>query len=120
VVLNVAQKDNKVYDRMNYLRAGVRIPVELPVEVRWKNRSGKAYQAQGRTACISANGMFMSLPVRLRPDTAVKISVSLPVEYTRIPLELLCEGRVVGQPAGVVGVGAIIDDYEVRRVQRTL
>jgi hypothetical protein len=103
---------------MNYLRAGVRIPVELPVEVRWTNRAGRAYQAQGRTASISANGMFMSLPVRLRPETAVKISVSLPIEYTRIPLELLCEGRVVGQPAGVVGVGAIIDDYQVRRVQR--
>jgi hypothetical protein len=113
----VAQKD-KVYDRMNYLRSGVRIPVRLPVEVRWKNRAGRAYQAQGRTACISANGMFMSLPVRLRPETAVKISVSLPIEYTRIPLELLCEGRVVGQPAGVVGVGAIIDDYRVRPVQR--
>ena len=113
----VAQKD-KIFDRMNYLRAGVRIPVELPVEVRWKNRAGRAYQAQGRTASISGNGMFMSLPVRLRPETPVTISVSLPIEFTRIPLQLLCEGRVVGQPAGVMGVGAIIDDYQVRRVQQ--
>lgn len=109
----VTQKDKGI-DCMNYLRAGVRIPVQLPVEVRWKNRAGRAYQAQGKTACISVNGMFMLLPVRLRPETPVSISVSLPVEFTRIPLQLLCEGRVVGQPAGVTGVGAIIDDYQVR------
>lgn len=113
----VAEK-GKAVDQMNYIRAGVRIPVELPVEVRWKSRAGRAYQAQGKTACISANGMFMALPVRLRPETAVTISVSLPVEFTRVPLQLRCEGRVVGHPAGVTGVGAIIDDYQVRRVQR--
>lgn len=111
----VTQKDKGI-DCMNYLRAGVRIPVQFPVEVRWKNRAGRAYQAQGKTACISVNGMFMLLPVRLRPETPVSISVSLPVEFTRIPLQLLCEGRVVGQPAGVTGVGAIIDDYQVRLV----
>ncbi len=90
----------------------------LPVEVRWRGRAGKAHQAQGTTACISSNGMLMLLPVSLRHETPITIAVSLPVDYTRIPLQLRCEGRVVGQPAGATGVGAIIDDYQVRRAQQ--
>jgi hypothetical protein len=99
---------------MNYLRAGVRIPLELPAEVRWKSRAGEPRQVQGKTSWISANGMFVSLPVPLRHHTPVTITISLPVEVTKIPLQLCCRGRVVSQPPKRAGIGAIIDDYRFR------
>lgn len=103
---------------MNYLRAGVRLPIELPVEIRWMSRVGGQRQAQGKTACISANGMFMTVPIRLRDQTPITVTVSLPLEVTKVPLELLCRGRVVSQPGRRAGLGAIIDKYELRPVRR--
>jgi hypothetical protein len=100
-------------------RAGQRIDVELPVEVRWKSRSGAYRQVHGKTYNISGNGLFVSIPIRPRLKTLVTITVSLPSEVTKIPLELMCQGRVVrwelkGQSRGL---GAIIDEYELRPVQ---
>ena len=105
---------------MNFLRAGVRIPVELPAQIRWKNRAGKYREAQGKTATISGNGLFMTVPLRLRHETPVTITVTLPVEVTKIPLELLCEGRVVRQhlTPQLPGIGAIIDHYQFRPAHR--
>jgi hypothetical protein len=105
---------------MNFLRSGARIPVELPVEITWKNRSGKPRRAQGKTATMSGNGLFITVPVRLRALTPIIITVSLPVEITGKPLQLLCEARVVKQEksAPVPGLGAIIDDYRFRPAQR--
>jgi hypothetical protein len=103
---------------MKYLRAGIRIPLELPVEIRWKNPAGRPRQVQGKTACISANGMCMALPVRLRHHTPITITIDLPVEITKVPLQLCCAGRVVSQPPRHAGVGAIIDDYHIRAAQR--
>jgi hypothetical protein len=103
---------------MNYLRAGVRIPLELPAEVRWRSRGGEPRQVHGKTACISSNGMFVFSPVRLRSDTPVTITISLPVEITRIPLQLCCWGRVVSHPPKQAGIGAIIDDYQLRPARR--
>jgi hypothetical protein len=103
---------------MKYLRAGVRIPVEFPVEIRWKSRAGRPRQVQGKTACISANGMFVVMPLRLRHQTPVSITVDLPVEVTKVPLQLYCRARVVSQPPGYAGFGAIIDDYRIRVAKR--
>jgi hypothetical protein len=105
---------------MNFLRSGARIPLELPVEITWKNRAGRPKHAQGKTATMSGNGLYMELPIRLRALTPISITVSLPVEITRVPLQLLCQGRVVKQEGAgpSPGVGAIIDDYRFRRVHR--
>lgn len=105
---------------MNYLRGGQRIPVEFPVQVEWKGRGGKQQHAEGKTAMMSGNGLYMVLPIRLQDDTPITVTVSLPVELTKVPTELLCEARVVrsdppGKPAGV---GAIIDDYQFRPAKR--
>jgi hypothetical protein len=45
----------------------------------------------------------------------------LPREVTQVPLELLCQGRVVrwNQHGQVQGLGAVIDEYELRPVTRT-
>jgi hypothetical protein len=101
---------------MNYLRAGIRIPVELPAQVRWKDRAGKHRQAEGMTACISGNGLFLAVPVRLRHETPIKVTVKLPSNLTRTPVEIECRGRVVRQSGAstMPGFGAIIDDYRFR------
>jgi hypothetical protein len=66
---------------------------------------------------MSSNGLFMRLPSQLRPNTRITLTVSLPTEITRIPLELCCQARVVRQKDATTypfGVGAIIDDYQFR------
>ena len=105
---------------MNFLRSGARIPVELPVEISWKNRAGRPQRAQGKTAIMSGNGVFLSIPVRLRALPPISITVSLPVEITRTPLQLFCQGRVVKQDksGASAGLGAIIDDYRFRPAHR--
>lgn len=105
---------------MNYLRAGTRIPVELPVELQWKSRTGKSRLAQGTTACVSCNGLFITTPVRLRHETPITVTVALPVDFTGIPLELECQARVVRQkpPVKPAGIGAVIDDYRFRPATR--
>lgn len=105
---------------MNFLRTGARIPVQLPVEITWKNRAGHPKHAHGTTATMSGNGLFMETPIRLRASTPISIAVTLPVELTGRRLELLCTGRVVKQERDGAshGLGAIIDDYRFRRVHR--
>jgi len=102
-------------------RAGIRIPVEFPVEVSWKSRGGRSRRAEGRTGNISSNGLFMRIPVRPPPKTPVTMRVFLPATITRVPLELYCNGRVIrwNCPGESRGMGATIDEYEFRptRVQ---
>jgi hypothetical protein len=64
--------------------------------------------------------LFLVVRKRLRRSTPITITVELPLEYTKVPLELHCRGRVVrwNQPEEQPGMGAIIDDYELRRMHR--
>jgi hypothetical protein len=96
-------------------RTGLRIPLEFPVEVRWKSRLGNSRQAKGKTGNISGNGLFMSLPVRPPRKTPLAIRVLLPPTTTLVPVELTCNGRVVrwSCPGESTGVGATIDEYEL-------
>jgi len=102
-------------------RTGQRFPMELPVEIQWKSPAGSLKKASGKTANISGSGVFIELPIRLRRATSITIKVVLPPEVTHVPLELLCKGRVVrwNQHGQVQGVGATIDEYELRPVPRT-
>jgi len=58
----------------------------------------------------------MTVRVRPRRNTPVTVTVLLPAEFTAVPVELLCQGRVVrwSQPGELTGFGATIDDYELR------
>jgi hypothetical protein len=100
----------------NIQRTGIRIPVELPVEVHWKSRWGHSRRVEGKTGNISGNGLFMSLPVRPPRKTPVTVRVFLPPTITRIPIELLCNGRVIrwSCPGESRGLGATIDEYELQ------
>ena len=106
---------------MNQRRTSQRIPMELPVEIQWKSRAGSLKQATGKTGNISGSGLFIEIPIRLHRATSVMIKVVLPREVTQVPLELLCQGRVVrwNQHGQVQGLGAVIDEYELRPVPRT-
>jgi hypothetical protein len=97
-------------------RSGIRIPVELPIEVYWKSRWGRSRHVEGKTGNISGNGLFMSIPVRPPCKTPVTMRVLLPATITRVPVELLCNGRVIrwSCPGECRGMGATIDEYEFR------
>jgi hypothetical protein len=72
---------------------------------------------QGEIVTMSGNGVFMRLPSQLRPNTRISLTVSLPTDVTRIPLKLFCQARVVDQKevrTYPFGIGAIIDDYQIR------
>jgi len=107
--------------KINQRRTSQRLPMELPVEIQWKSRGGNVKQAHGKTSDISGSGLFIEIPVRLSRATSVKIRVVLPKEVTQVPLELLCQGRVVrwNRNGQVQGLGAVIDEYELRPVAGT-
>jgi hypothetical protein len=95
--------------------------MELPVEIQWTSRTGSQKQATGKTGNISGSGLFIEIPLRLHRKTTVKIRVVIPREANQLPLELLCQGRVVrwNRRGQVQGLGAVIDEYELRPVSRT-
>ena len=102
------------------IREGTRIPLELPVQVRWKSPAGIERFAQGKTGCMSGNGLLILAPVRLRKDTLISFEVSLPLEITRVPVQLLCKGRVVRQhrSGATAGLGVVLDDYRLAALKR--
>jgi|YelNatPaOPRAMG01_1025707.scaffolds.fasta_scaffold215690_1 hypothetical protein len=100
---------------MKGIRGGIRVPVELPVQIRWKTPAGAERSAQGKTETMSGNGLFILAPVRLKHGTPIKFTVSLPPEITKVPIQLHCEGRVVRQrrTGKAAGLGIVIDDYRL-------
>lgn len=98
-------------------RLSARVPLELPVHVRWRTSTGKSQQVEGRTENISANGMFVRIRRRLRHHAPISFCVDLPSEVTRTPVQLLGHGRIVrlNGPGEVPGIAAVIDEYEIRR-----
>ena len=87
----------------------------LPVEIRWRTRTGSEKQAIGKTGNISGSGLFIEIPVRLQRETAFTMKVMLPRKAGQGPLELQCQGRVVrwNRRGEVQGLGAVIDEYEL-------
>lgn len=95
------------------IRGSTRIPLELPVHLRWKTQAGSERSAQGKTESMSGNGLFILAPLRLRHDTRLQFTVLFPAEVTRTPMQLQCVGRVVRQQRSKTsaGLGVVIDDY---------
>ena len=92
--------------------------MELPVEISWENRAGSKRQAKGTTGNISGSGLLIESPTRLPNGTSIMIKVQLPPAVTKAPMELWCQARVVRgkQHSQSDGVGAVIDEYELRPV----
>jgi len=103
---------------MNERRVSQRIPMGLPIEIRWKTRAGTLKQAVGKTGNISGNGLLIEIPIRLPRSTSLMMNVLLPRGKTQAPLELSCQGRVVRLKGNgqVDGLCVVIDEYELRPV----
>jgi len=97
------------------IRAGTRIPMELPVSIRWKSPAGIERRVEAKTGDISGNGLFILTPVRLRHDTEIQFTVLLPSEVTKVRTQLHCQGRVVRRRVrgAAAGIGVVIDDYQL-------
>lgn len=106
--------------RRKGIRGGTRIPVELPVQICWKTRAGRERFAQGKTESMSGNGLFILAPIRLRHNTPIQFTVSLPTEVTKTPMQLQCIGRVIrqNQAGDSAGLGIVIDDYQLAAGKR--
>lgn len=105
---------------MSERRVSQRIPMGLPVEIRWKTRAGTPKQAVGKTGNISASGLFVEIPIRLPRETSLMIKVVLSRGMSQDPIELWCQGRVVRwkRDGPAVGLCVVIDEYELRPVYR--
>ncbi len=101
-------------------RGGKRIPVHLPAQILWTSRSGGTRRATGKTGNISSNGLFLWVSIRPRVATPITVSVRLPAAATQVPFELFCQGRVVrwNRTGESVGMGATIEEYELRPARR--
>lgn len=102
------------------IRGGSRIPVELPVTIRWKTQAGLERRVQGKTENMSGTGLFVVTSVRLRNDTPIQLTVALPTEITKTPVRLHCVGRVMHQhrTRAVSGFGVVIDNYHLAAAAR--
>ena len=58
-------------------------------------QEGQAGKATGKIRDISGGGVFIDVPIRLSRVTSISVKLLLPLELTRVPLELSCKGRVV-------------------------
>ncbi|MGD0226192.1 MAG: PilZ domain-containing protein [Terriglobia bacterium] len=105
---------------MNERRISPRIPMGLPVELRWKTRAGTLKQATGKIGNISGSGLFIEVPIRLNRATSLMVKVVLPRGVSQDPLELSCRGRVVRwmQDGQVEGLCVVIDEYELHPMSR--
>ena len=56
------------------------------------------------------------IPKRLPIGTTINVTINLPVELTKVPVELSCLGRVVRKSSMGKGQGisAIIEDFQLR------
>ena len=100
---------------MRERRQGKRYPLMLPVQVQWKARRGSG-RAQGKTGDISSSGLLVVMPSPLPLGTTINVTINLPIELTKVPVELSCLGRVVrkSRMGKNQGIGAIIEDFQLR------
>ena len=101
-------------------RQGTRYPLRLPAEVSWKAHGASAGRVRGEIEDISSGGLFVVIPKHLPLGTTINVTINLPVDVTKVPLELSCVGRVVRKtPMGKgQGIGAIIEDFNLRPSRR--
>jgi hypothetical protein len=97
-------------------RQGKRYPLELPVKIRWKAEGGSVVRAKGTTGDISPIGLLVVMTNPLPVGTSINVTINLPIEITKVPVELSCLGRVVrkSRMGKNQGIGAIIEDFELR------
>ena len=97
-------------------RQNKRYPLSLPAEVRWTARDKSVNRVRGTIGDISSNGLMVLIPKPLPLGTMINVTINLPVETTRVPVELSCVGRVVRKSrlATGQGISAVIEDFQLK------
>jgi len=97
-------------------RQDKRYPLTLPARIRWKAPRGSVGRAEVKTGDLSSTGILVVMPSPLPLGTAINVTINLPIELTKIPVELTCLGRVVRKRrmGKSQGIGAIIEDFQLR------
>lgn len=94
-------------------RATERFPLNLPMTVRWRTRSGIA-EAHTESRDVSSAGIYFFLSKEIKDGSTIEIVMALPHDRTRIR----CRGRVQRTKIielNRVGVAAQIEKYEFLR-----
>jgi len=65
---------------------------------------------------MSSSGLLIVMPSPLPLGTTINVTINLPIELTKVPVELSCQGRVVrkSRMGKNQGIGAIIEDFQLR------
>ncbi len=65
---------------------------------------------------MSSSGLLVVMPTPLPLGTTINVTINLPIELTKVPVELSCLGRVVrkSRMGKNQGIGAIIEDFQLR------
>ena len=91
-----------------------RFALRLPVAVKFADTPASELSAQ--TKDVSARGVYFYVDSPIAEGAALDFTLTLPPEITLTDsIRVRCKGRVVRvdeQPAGKVGIAAMIDQYE--------
>jgi len=100
-------------------RTGKRFPLALPITIRPKKMSRTA---AGTTANVSAAGVYIQSSANLEVGSLIEFDITLPPEIvgTRLPVEIVCKGRVVRMESTSKGkkkngIACVIDHYKFVR-----
>ncbi|MGO8733719.1 MAG: PilZ domain-containing protein [Terriglobia bacterium] len=101
-------------------RQSERYPLTLPAQVRWKARGKGVGRAQGKIGDISSSGLLVVIPNPLPLGTTINVTINLPIELTKVPVELSFLGRVVRKSrlGKDQGISAIIEDFQLRPARK--
>lgn len=108
---------------MSEARTGKRFPLELPIRLRRK--TGTSVGA-GKTADLSASGVYIQVNTDLAVGTSIEFDITLPAKILGTPgdVEVRCSGRVVRNENASksakgdkkkIGVACVIDQYQFIR-----
>lgn len=101
-------------------RQNKRYPLSLPAEVRWKARNKRSSHVQGQIGDISSNGLMVMIPKAVPLGTMINVTINLPVELTKVPVEVDRLGRVVrkNRLESGQGISAVIEDFQLKPSRR--
>jgi PilZ domain len=96
-------------------RSTKRFPLQLPITVKYSN--GKVRHGEGEARNLSVGGIYFYTATELRVGDQIELALPLPSELRGDRQTwVLCRGRVVrveSTSTGEVGVGAVVEHYDV-------
>jgi len=103
-------------------RSQERYDLELPVTVRWKDRSGRTRESTGTTQNMSPSGAFIVCDGPIGKGFAIDVHINIPVALGGYILSRIsAKGKVVRDvtqsgPVGTCGHGIMFDHFSFTRL----